>query len=310
MKHIKLWYCTLIALWCGTSAAVTLVYNMRVRRSFNVPASLQQDKSRYLVTMLPIYFSRTSSIEDQELMIDEDRTAGGVIANVRYIPSRKWWAEVTTGVEKDAGTFSGDTNFSASRVGLDDVVFTSGYRHFIGDCMQLIGYGLVGFPTRREVTLKDRFGPLVGTRVYNAGIGAEGAYSFINSLKQSASVIVQGRFIHGFERRWFPILPDDEKIVPGNFSDVLCAFQYRYKRTAVQAGYDLTIFSGQGIKRPTEVVMIDTFKRNSWYATIGHGKLKALFDKPTFFGAGFSISRAQRFDARTTAVWLFLTQLF
>jgi hypothetical protein len=291
-------------------APVTLVYNMRVRRSFNVPESLKQLKSRYLVTALPIYFQRDSQIDNQgDVIIAEDRKTGGVIGNLRYIPSKRWWAEVSTGVEKDSGSFTGASPFSASRVGLDDVVFTSGYRHFVGKHAQVIGYGLVGLPTRRTVTLEDRFGPLVGTRVYNAGVGGEASYSFANSLKRSTSFIVQGRFIHGFDRRWDPILPADEKIVPGNFSDVLVAFQYREKRTLFQAGYDMTIFNNQGIKRPNETVTIDTFIRNSWYATLAHGTLHGFVDKPTFFGAGFSVSRTQRFTARTLTAWIFLTQL-
>lgn len=311
MKYVVIYGWLLCCLISSTTImSVTLVYNMRVRRSFNVPDSLKQLRSRFLVTVLPIYFQRDSEIDSQEEpIIIEDRKTGGVIGNVNYIPSKHWWAGVTTGVEKDSGSFTGQSPFSASRIGLDDFVFTSGYRHFIGKNGQLIGYGIVGLPTRRTVTLEDRFGPLVGTRVYNAGVGGEASYSFANSLKRSTSFIVQGRFIHGFDRRWVPILPPDEKIVPGNFSDLLFAFRYREKRTLFQAGYDLTIFNNQGIKRPNETVTIDTFVRNSWYATLAHGTLRGFVDKPTFFGAGFSVSRTERFNARTLTAWIFLTQL-
>ncbi len=206
-----------------------MVYNLKVRRVFNIAPLLERMKSRWPVTAVPIFFTRSRHIVEERTDLDtcEKRRAGGSLFNVRYVASKHWWAEATTGIAKDHGKFSGTDTFHASRVGLDDIVVSGGYRHFICKKGQAVVYGLAGFPTRRKVELSDRHGPLVGSRVYNVGFGLEGSYSFISELKRSCAAIVQSRFIHGFNRSWFPILPKDAKIQPGNFTDLLFTLQFR-----------------------------------------------------------------------------------
>lgn len=307
----------------STSYAVTMVYNLKVRRVFNVAPLLERMKKRWLVSAVPIIFSRKSHIIDERTAVDvhERRTAGGSLFNLRYVPSKHWWAEATTGIEVDHGSYTkpgvsthgrytGSDDFRDYKVGLDDIVISGGYRHFFCKKWQLVGYGLVGIPTRRRVDLSDRYGPLVGTRIYNIGCGIEGSYSFINELKRSCAAIVQSRFIHGFNRRWFPILPSDAKIQPGNFTDVLFSLQYRERRTIVEAGYDLTVFSNQALLLATEKVVANTFLRHSGYMTISHAVLEGPFCKPFVFGAGLNVSSSKKFNARTVTGWVYGTIVF
>jgi len=302
-RFILLLLCTSNSLY-----GVTLVYNLRVRRIFSISLILEQiKKPKLILSAVPIFFRRTSNIVNKmtNTNVCEKRTAGGSLLNARYVFSKHWFAEITTGIEKDHGIFTGTTPFCASRTGFDDVVLTAGYRHFIAKKVQGIIYGLVGFPTRKKVTLADRFGPLVGTRFNNMGFGLEGSYSFISELKQSLSAIIQTRLIHGFNRKWFPILPRGATIQPGNFTDILGVFQYRKKKTVFEAGYDLTIFSQQGSNLPSQEIRVPTFVRHSWFATVKHIILKAMFNKPFVFGAGFNINRANKFDAKAFAGWVF-----
>ncbi len=292
---------------------VTLVYNLRVRRIFNISLILEQiKKPKLILSAVPIFFHRDSNIINKmsNINVCEKRTAGGSLLNGRYVFSKHWFAEITTGIEKDHGEFTGTDPFCASRTGFDDVVLTVGYRHFLGKKVQSIVYGLVGFPTRKEVTLADRFGPLVGTRFNNIGFGLEGSYNFFGELKQSFSAIIQTRFIHGFNRKWFPILPRGATIQPGNFTDILGVLQYRKKKTVFEAGYDLTIFSQQGTNLLNQELRVPTFVRHSWFATVKHVILKAVFNKPFVFGAGFNINRAKRFDAKAFVGWVFGTIVF
>ena len=301
----------IVLLLCAQEvSAVTLVYNLRVRRIFNVPEVLERIQSRTIFSVVPIFFHRTSDIERTAGgIVCETRNAGGALLNLRYVPSQHGWVEITTGIEADSGTFRGVDPFNASRTGVDDVVFSGGYRHFI-DNWQLVAYGLVGLPTRRSVTLCDRYGPLVGSRFYNIGIGVEVSYSFISELKRSVAAVGQVRVIHGFNRRWFPILPKEDTIQPGNGTDLFVSLQWREKRTVFEAGYDATVFSNQAIIKPTIKLTTDTFVRHSWFARVAHGFKQGLFDKPTVIGTGFNVNTAKRFNAKAFVLWVYATQLF
>ena len=292
----------------STSHAIPLTYNLKIRRSFNVEPVLKQ-KKRTLVSAFPIYYARRSHIVDTNLDIDtrEHRHIVGSLFNIRYMPSKHIWFEATTGLERDHGEYCGTQTFERSAVGIDDVVLAVGYRAFPVKKMQLVGYGLIGIPTKTDVTLCDRFGAFVGSRIFNVGIGAEISYSLIQSLPRSLSAIAQGRILHGFERSWEPILPEGGQIQPGNVTDILFALQYRQGLTVIEGGYNATFFSNQALLTPAQTLKTDTFVRNSWYGTIYRAKLKSFFQKPFVYGLGFNVSSAHKFDARTFTGWLNLT---
>lgn len=303
-------YLFVVLLFCVQPLyAVTLVYNLRVRRTFSAPQVLEHlKKPRTIFSLVPIYFSRASHITEERTMLDtcETRRAGGSLLNMRYVPSKYWWLEVTTGIETDQAQYKGTDTFNASRSGFDDIVGSGGYRFFFGKHCQVVGYGLVGLPTTRKITRCDRLGPLLGTRVYNLGFGFEGSYSFIDEIKTSLSCIAQYRLIHGFNRDWFPILPEGSTIQPGNVSDVLLTIQYRKRRTLVEGGYNATIFTNQAAIVPTlGKIKTDPFVRNGGYISISHGWFKAFFDKPFICGVGCNFNHTKRFDAKTTTVWAY-----
>ena len=292
--------------------AVTLVYNLKVRRVFNIEPVLERMKKRLPISVVPIFFTRSRHIVETRTALDtcEKRRAGGALFNLRYIPTKNWWLELTTGLETDHGTFEGTDTFHASRTGFDDIVFSAGYRHFIGKKLQVVAYGLAGLPTRRKITLEDRHGPLVGTRLFNLGLGGEASYSFLSSLARSFSAILQTRFIHGFNRSWDPILPKGSDIQPGNATDILFTFQFREKRTIVETGYNVTFFTNQAIILPTEKIEASTAIRHSWYATATHAIFQGPFGKPFLFGAGLNMSRSKTFDTKNLTAWIHGTIVF
>ena len=308
----KLYLLLLVLCFNNVVYPVTLVYNLRVRRIFNIPPVIERIKSRLPVSVVPIYFSRNRHIVDTRTGLDtcEKRRAGGALINLRYVYSKHWSLEATTGIETDHGTFAGSDTFKASRTGFDDVVISGEYRHFIGKKVQLVGYGLAGFPTRREIDRCDRHGPLVGTRIYSLGVGSEASYSFMSELRRSCAVIMQTRFLHGFNRSWFPILPKGSKIQPGNSSDLLLTLQYREKRTIIEGGYSATFFTNQALILPTQKIESDAFVRHGGFVRAGHVVIKGLFDKPTVFGAGVSVSSSKKFDTTTFTEWVYLTVVF
>jgi hypothetical protein len=291
--------------------AIPLSYNLKVRRVFNVEPVIKQ-KKRLLVSAVPIYYSRTSHIVDQTFAVDtcEDRHIFGSLFNLRYVASKNLWLEVTTGIERDHGEYKGTPTFEHSSVGIDDIVLAAGGRAFMGEKIQLVGYGVLGIPAKTDISLCDRFGPFVGTRIYSVGIGGEVSYSFFDSLQRSFAAIAQGRILHGFERSWDPILPTGGQIQPGNVTDLLLALQYREGLTSVEAGYNATVFSDQALILPQEKIKSCVFTRNSWYATLSRANLKSFFDKPLVYGIGVNVSRAHKFDAKTFTGWLYFTFVF
>jgi hypothetical protein len=293
--------------------AVTLVYNLKIRQIFKVPAVLERLKNRKLLTLVPVFFARNSHIVlNAPVTVDvcEKRRAGGSLINFRYVYDKHWWIEATTGLETDHGTYVGSDPLKASRTGFDDIVIEAGYRYFWGDRVQLVGYGLVGIPTRRKITRCDRFGPLVGTRLYGLGCGFEQSYSFINESDRTLSFILQERFIHEFNRNWFPILPEGSKIQPGNFTDVLVCLEYRKKTTIFEIDYNPTIFTHQAVILPTQTIKTDTFVRHSGSLVISHGWFDGLFSKPTVLGAGCTVSTMKHFDSKTATAWIYGTIVF
>lgn len=301
----------LLALQFAPTNTASLVYNMRIRRAFNVPAGLKQ-KSFVLLSALPIYFGRRSHITNAQTYTDvhEKRNIFGALFNARYIPSKNWWAEVTTGLENDHSSFEGSDTFSASRTGLDDFLFTGGYRHFIGKNTQLVAYGLAGLPSGRTVRLDDRYGPLVGSRLYGAGFGTEASHAFINTLKRSLSGIVQQRFVHLFNRSWTPVLPAGDIIEPGNFTDVLATIQYQEKMTVYEIGYNATFFTNQGVITPLKEVPTPNSMRNAAYFNVLHLIRNTITHKPIVIGGGVNASTANLFHARTVSVWADISIVF
>ncbi len=311
MKHLILFF--LLFLHSFTVIyPVTLTYNLKVRRAFNVEAVINNKKSWVLFSVLPIFYKRTSHIEDQTFGNDtcEDRNVIGSLFNVRYVPSKHFWVEATTGLERDHATFKGTPSFERSRTGFDDLVISGGGRAFFGKKVQAVGYGLIGIPLKTSINACDKFGPFVGTRVHNLGFGAEVSYSFIDELKKSFAMVIQGRFIHGFNRAWDPILPKGGQLQPGDVTDFLCTLQYRQRRVLMEAGYNATWFSHQAIILPLQKIRGEGFVRNSWYATLSRANLQSIFNKPFIYGVGVNYSTSKKFDAKTFAAWIYGTLAF
>lgn len=310
----KKWLLLIIATYIPLSNAYTLVYNMRVRRAFNIPPELLTPKKLILLSALPIYFGRRSHIVTQTPAVDvhEKRNVVGSLFDVRYIPSRNWWVEATTGLEYDRCSFEGTDSFSASRIGFDDFLFTGGYRHFIGERTQLVAYGLAGLPAGRTLRKDDRFGPLVGSRFYGAGFGTEASYAFIEEKDHTLSGIIQQRFVHFFDRHWFPVLPPCDIIVPGNFTDLLVTLLYRKQVTVYELGFNPTFFTNQAVITPTGTRNTSESPRYGTYLNILHLIRGAIgsHHKPIIIGGGLNFSSSKTFHSKTFGAWFGVTVVF
>lgn len=177
--------------------------------------------------------------------------------------------------------------------------------------MQVTVWGLAGFPTRRKVTTFEVQDTLVGTRFFSAGIGSEIAYNFINSLKRSLAIIFQNRLIHFFTRSWFPILPENAHIKPGNVWDLLLSMQYRERKNLFEVGYNPTFFTNQAIILERRQIDAKSFVRHSFYSTYSHLFRKLpLIKTPGIVGSGFSIGRAKRFNTKIFSWWAYISMAF
>lgn len=292
--------------------AVTLVYNLRIRRAFDAPAQFQnQKKPRILISAVPIIFARKSTIDELVgQMVHEKRRVVSALFNARYVPSRHAWLELTTGVGKDTIKTTGTDVLHASRVGLDDIVLSGGYRSFVSDKAQLVGYGLFGFPATGKVCPLDKYGPLMGSRLYSMGCGLELSYSLFNSTMRSCSMIAQARFIHSYNRQFFPILPQDAQLVPGNATDIFWAVQFREKKMIFEAGYDATIFSQQAVLFSTHKAKSNAAVRHSGYVSLSYAIPEGYGGKPWILGAGLNGSSSKEFNSQTISAWLSCSVIF
>jgi len=296
--------------------ATSLVYNIKTRRTFaaNLGTLLGKDHASVWVTSAaPIVNTRSRHIVEDRLLLDvhEKNKIGGSIFDFKYVPNRNWWVEVTTAVAKETTHVSGSTSFIASRKGFDDLVFSGGGNFFPNKELQFSAYALAGFPLQRTVTPYEAEGTLVGTRFFSVGAGAEGSYSFISTRENMFAGLCQMRFVHFFSREWYPILPHDASIEPGNVTDLLLSVRYRYKKSFLEGGYNLSIFSQQAVHGVTETYESDLFLRNSGYVTVSHAFTKPLLlPVPLVIGAGMSVGTLKLFDTKLLSFWLLLSGFF
>lgn len=292
---------------------ITLVYNMKIRRVFALPAGLSvDDKPRWIPTAVPILYKRDRHFIDTTRAIDikEKRLSLGSIFNVRYIPSRAWWAEATTGLEKEHVDAKGTTKLSTSRTGFDDIVLAAGRNLFPSKSTQCVLYGLAGFPTRTKIVAQEAQDTLVGTRFFSAGIGSEFSCGFIENIKHSLVGVFQNRFLHFFERKWDPIIPGG-RIEPGNVTDLLFAVKYRRGKNIFDIGYNPTFFTNQAAVFRTGKVHTPGFIRQGAYASFAHAFVTfPIVRTPVIVGTGFLISRAKRFDTKIFSCWATLSMVF
>ena len=300
----------LLALACQNTYSVSLVYNLKIRRSFSISAFLQtaEEQVFWLFTGLPIIYARDRHIVVPALKQDvyEKNLTGGAILNGRCLAPRNWWLEVTTGVEKQTSKYCGTSTFNASRTGLDDIVFSVGKNFlFYNNALQFVTYAITGFPTRTKVSSQEALDPLIGTRFFSLGAGGEISYGFIHKLKRSLTGILQARFIHFFDRSWSPILPCTARVHPGNLTDIFAILQYREKTHIFEVGYNPTFFTNQSVHLSSGIQEGQNVMRNSFYANYAYAyKTSPILRKPGLFGFGFNIGRANLFDTKITAAWI------
>ncbi|HEX2977562.1 MAG TPA: hypothetical protein VHO47_00355 [Candidatus Babeliales bacterium] len=313
MKIKKL--CLLLLLVnCQPLLTISLVYNMKIRRVFNVGAILgKSQKTRILATAVPIFYKRDREFVDPVRAINftEKRSILGSLFNLRVTsPKSAWWGEITAGVENEHFKTHGSQNLSGSRTGGDDIVFSAGHNWFPNKKTQVVFYGIGGFPTNFKVDQTDINDPLVGTRFFSAGFGSELSYDFIASLRQSCIIIFQNRFLHFFDRSWpFPLV--GSRVQPGNVIDVLLSLQYRIKRTLFEGGYGGTYFTNQAAILPNQKINAPAYVRNSGYITFTHLiKHCPGFKIPLLIGAGFSGGTANLFKTRIISGWVTLSTIF
>lgn len=289
--------------------ATSLVYNMKVRRAFALGASggiRGDDESVWITSLLPIYYQRKRQIVQPELRTDvrDQQTTTGVLLNLRYSPTKRWWAELSTGLEHarllDTGTF----NATASRTGLDDIALFAGHNVFLSKKTQFVLYGVGGIPTERKVTAAEKYDTLVGTRFFSVGGGVELSHDFIGTLEKSLVGIFQARCMHFFSRTWAPILSAGSVIQPGNVTDLLGGLQYRHWRNIYELGYNLTLFTHQALRlQPGGYVAADNIYRSSAYAGLAHvcSKFPGT-THPVVLGLAVYGSLAKQYHTRIFAV--------
>lgn len=295
-------------------SAVSLVYSMKIRRIFALSSVLGENKkSAWIGTSVPIIYKRKRHIVQDNLGINvfEKKFTAGSLFNFRYVTKKAWWFEITTGLEGEYAKSKGTTNFNVSRTGLDDILLAGGHNWFPTDNVQLVLYGIAGFPFRKKVTLLEALEPFVGTRFYGLGAGGEISYAPLNNKNESFVFILQTRYVHFFNRKWFPILPCNAKIQPGDIIDILYAMVYRRGKSFYDAGYNPTFFINQAALLKTGKIKTHPFIRQGMYASYYRlFEELPIIKKSGLLGAGFAISQSKEFRTKIFSAWLNISAVF
>jgi hypothetical protein len=291
------------------------VYNIKIRRAALTGSFVpfeHREKTLWILSGLPIIYLRDRYVPTALSVAHEHTQLAGALFNVRWITPRLWWGEITTALLEQTDTITQLCRVrTLSRTGLDDIVCTIGKNNLLGERAQLACYGLLGLPTRTCVTAQEVLDPLVGTRFYGLGFGAELSYAFMQSLKRAFSGFLQGRFVHFFNRSWYPILPCSSRIEPGNITDIFIIARYREKLHIMEAGYNATFFTQQGVFTPPTRTTTDPFLRNSLYLSYTRGIMCVPgINLPGAVSTGINYSRTHFLNAQTFSWWFNMSIAF
>ena len=174
---------------------ISLVYNLKIRRVFNVPQLSTHSKAMLIATAVPIMYKRDRHIvlPAQQTDVHEKRITLGSLFNLRYALSRSTGQKLLPVLEKERVNSKGTNTFKASRTGFDDVVFAAGYNFFPTNQVQCDVYAIGGVPTRKKVELVDVQDTLVGTRFYSVGAGSELSYSYLSNERLYVGILPSTR---------------------------------------------------------------------------------------------------------------------
>ena len=293
----------------GTS----LVYSIKIRRSFIGLATYvdQKKKVNYALTTLPIFYSSKARfiVERTETDINDRRIGGGIIINFK-LPSKHWWFEATTAIHKESLQATGTTCLTTSHAGFDDIVLAGGYNAYPTKDQQITIYGLAGFPTTRKFAQRDAQIPLIGTRFFALGGGAEYSYSYINTKKTVLAGIVQFRTLHFFSREAEILLGPGGRLQPGQTFDLLFSMRYRHKRTVLETGYNPTFLVNTAVILPDETIPGDTLVRHGAYISLVHLTKNGFCNTPFAVGGALIYNRLKKLEAHSMTALLNFTIAF
>jgi hypothetical protein len=270
-------------------------------------------------SVLPIYYQRKRHIVEETRQIDllDKHKVNGTILNLRYVPNKLWWLEVSTGLEKETANTVGTINHQASDVvytkkGFDDLVFSAGLNAYPAKNWAVVMYGIGGIPTHHKLSTLDHFDTLLGTRCYALGAGYEISYAFFNSLEQALTIIFQNRLLHFFGRNGYPALSSKQsEIHLGNVTDFLLALRYRNLRNIYEVGANLTVFSNSYLKLHPGYLAAKAYTRESAYISFTHVCSRfPLLTHPVLLGIGGDIAYASKYNTHAFAVWFNFSTTF
>lgn len=309
-------YVCIVLVYANSLDAISLVYNLKIRRSFTYKPDPEYNEKFLLIgTALPINYKRIStftSILSQPIEpVKETRTVTGSLLNLRLVYNRQWWFEGSTGIEQERVHLKKPLHTKNKTFGLDDIIMSFGYNWFFKNKAQFVIYSITGFPSHSQLKNADSIDPLVGSRLFGTGFGSEFSYAITSTERQSCNIIFQNRFLHFFKRSLVPLLPSTVSFVPGNVTDLLFSIQYRYKKILFETGYNTTFFTNEQIDLPTASIHAPHYVRNGYYATIAHmEKNHPITNRPTLIGVGFSYSHSKAYARNIYAWWLNTTMIF
>ena len=292
--------------------SVSIVYTMKLQRIFFAEGSTEKENniSSTSLTALPLLYFRDKHIIESRLLKNPDnsldkkfyekRKAQACIVDFRHITPSASWINVTTGVIRDQSNMKGSSVFKKKKYGLDDILLTLGTTKKYNEKCEMVYYGLAGFPAKRRVSRYDEFDPLVGTRFFGTGAGLEFSYTPLHNDEQTCIFLINNRFVHFYKRGWSPILSSEDKIVPGNITDILCALYTRHKKTVFEIGYNPTFFTNHGVELPSKNIAGAFYTRHAGYMLLSHGS----------FGIGTSRAYEKIVSAHAQTYWFYVNYRF
>lgn len=232
-------------------ASVSVVYNLRIAETTRRPVFEEYENAPSHAVLTPFNQLRNKGDGTHELVT-------GSMATLAYVPSsfylRTDFAFARVRSELQGASFS--------RIQTDDLLFSGGYSHKIGERIRMTLSGYLGIPTHKDVNLE---GIQFGYAHVGLGSQIDASYAYtpdLNNVLRAAA-----RYIYFFKRKTqFDCIHYNFNL--GNVADLFILLNSRFGNHRIEGGYNPSFFFGSHIKQNYDDTVNKTnYIRNSFFTS-------------------------------------------
>lgn len=248
---------SLIVLSHRDTCAVTIVYNMRIA----APATARKELYTKLGKSLPSVLAMTYVNQTRKTRGGNDQMINAGLADYVY-SFKHFYVRLDAAVGRVHEDLQ--AGGSTTHTEVDDLLFSTGYRHEAFPTLNLAYSFLLGIPTHNDHSFEYfQF----GTGHWATGAQMDGIYTFRDG--RNDSLLMALRYLHFFKAKTLVSLPTHPFCVDlalGNVIDIFVAYHKKFKKQHhLEFGYNPSFAFGVKASPSLGDALPSSGIRNTWY---------------------------------------------